>query len=389
MAFAALEGFPNRKGSGVRITQTVNALAAQGAEVMLLTLRGDDRPGPLDPRVKHRPLKVLDDNYLARALTFQRLVGQALYTERPDIVHVRGPFEGQAALQYATDRQIPFVFEVNGLPSIELRYHHPKAAQAVDFLRKLRGQEQALLQNADLILTQSEATARFIRLRAQTPVAPTVIPNGADPKLFRPATSATHGGAIELLYSGSLAPWQGLLGLLSALRQARRHADFRLTVLGPPRRSWVRAIQRCAKSLKVQDILQIAEAGGQDTVAEHIQNSDICVAPLARDTRNRVQGCSPIKLFEYMAAGRTVLASDLPCVREIVSPGETGYLHKASNVHRLREALLHLAQAPQERNELGLRARKWIVDHATWDHRHAQLCEAYEGLLASRSRASA
>lgn len=350
----------------------------------LLTLRGDDRAPNLHPGVKHRPLKVLDDNYLGRALTFQRLVGQALYAERPDVVHVRGPFEGQAALHYTADRKTAFVFEVNGLPSVELRYHHPRAAQAHDFLRKLRAQEQVLLRQADMLLTQSEATARFIRLRAQSQVTPHVIPNGADPALFR-ASPRNTDGPIELLYSGSLAPWQGLLGLLSALRQARRHGDFRLTVLGPPRRSWIRAINRCAKSLKVQDILHTSEAGGLETVAEHLENSDICVAPLARDTRNRIQGCSPIKVFEYMAAGRTVLASDLPCVREIVQPCETGYLHKASNVHRLREALLYLAGAPRLRSELGVRARNWIVEHATWSRRHAQLGEAYEALLARAS----
>lgn len=391
MAFAALEGFPNRKGSGVRIRHTVQALAAEGAEVTLLTLRGDETGAPLPPGVHHHPLKVLDDNYLSRALTFGHMVGRALYTLRPDVVHVRGPFEGAAALEYARTRQAAFIFEVNGLPSVELRYHHPRAGQAHDFLCKLRAQEQHLLQRADLVLTQSQATARFVRLRAQGPLRPVVVPNGADPERFCPGPGPAHAqDEVRLLYSGSLAPWQGLMDLLPALRQARREAELRLTILGPARRAWTRAILTAARRFKVQDLLQLEAAGDTQAVAEHIQAADICLAPLARDSRNRVQGCSPIKLFEYMAAGRAVLASDLPCVREIVQPEVTGLLHKPSNPHRLREALLTLASQPRLRHELGLRARRWVLQEATWAHRHHQLVTAYASMLAEKtSRASA
>ncbi len=385
VAFAALEGFPNRKGSGVRISQSVRALAAQGAEVTLLTLKGDPRPTELPDGVRHQPLKVLNDNYLARSLAFEKQVAQALYAERPDVVHVRGPFEGAAAAQYAKERKAAFIFEVNGLPSVELRYHHPRAAQSVEFLRKLRAQEQRLMRAADTIITQSQATARFVRLRAQADLAAHVIPNGATPELFD-ATPAPEGEHIELLYAGSLAPWQGLMDLLQALRQARREANFRLTVLGPARRAWVRAIQQAAKSLKVQDVLQIEAAGSQQAVAACIARAHICLAPLARDTRNRIQGCSPIKIFEYMAAGRAVLASDLPCVREILRPDETGVLHKASHPHRLRDALVALAADGALRQRLGWRARRWVQREATWTRRHAELTGVYTDLLSATAR---
>lgn len=389
VAFAALEGYPNRKGSGVRITNMVRGLAERGAEVTLLTLRGDPRPPELPPGVRHRPLKILDDNYLARALAFRDQVARALYAERPDVVHVRGPFEGAAGLDYARRRRATFVFEVNGLPSVELRHHHPRAASAPDFQRKLRAEEERLLRGADRIFTQSEATARFVRLRAKRPLAVSVVPNGADPDLFRPPAPGPWppSGPLALLYAGSLAPWQGLLDVFVALRQVRRERDVRLTVLGPARRAWTRALTRAARAHKIADIVDLAEAVAPDVVAEQVAAADVCLAPLARDTRNRVQGCSPIKLFEYMAAGRAVLASDLPCVREIVRPGHTGALHKPSNPRRLRDALLELAADPRERARLGARARRFVVLEASWDHRRAALGRAYASLLEARASA--
>lgn len=389
MCFAAFEGFPNRKGSGTRIRQTVTALAEAGAQVTLLTLRGDPDGPESPPGVRHRPLRILEDNYLSRALAFRDAVGRALYAERPDVVHVRGPFEGQAAATYADARGAAFVFEVNGLPSVELRYHHPRIAEAVDFQRKIRALEERLLRRADLVLTQSQATARFVRLRAKTPLPVAVLPNGAEPGA--PPGPRPAGGPLDALYIGSLAPWQGLLDVLTAARQARREADLRLTFVGPGRKPWVRALQAAARRLKVQDILTIEDALAPEPLAARVRAADVCLAPLAQDTRNRVQGCSPIKLFDYMAAGRAVLASDLPCVREIVRPDETGLLHRASHPGRLRDGLLALAEDPRARARMGAAARRFVLAGATWAHRRATLATIYAERVPSgiAARASA
>src|SRR5690606_4309372 len=118
-------------------------------------------------------------------LAFRGRVARELEAVRPDVVHVRGVFEGEAALAYATERRIPFVFEVNGLPSVELVYHHPSVAAALDFQAKLRQLEQHLLTSASLVVTQSRTTLGFLRDRGLQAHAPSVvIPNGADPDAF-------------------------------------------------------------------------------------------------------------------------------------------------------------------------------------------------------------
>ncbi|MCA9553048.1 MAG: glycosyltransferase [Myxococcales bacterium] len=387
VAYAAMEGFPNRKGSGVRVGNVVSALAEAGAEVLLLTLRGERGAPALPPGVTHRPLAILEDNYLARALAFRARVAEALYAWPADVIHVRGPFEGEAALEHANARRARFVFEVNGLPSVELFHHHPKVASAPQFLGKLRAREEHLMRAADLVLTQSQATARFLRLRAARPLPLAVVPNGADPALFAAPAAPARSGPMRVLYAGSLAPWQGLLHLLAAAHKARREVPLELVVVGPSRRAWTRAVSVWARRHKVQDILQLEAAVDQPTLARHLAEADVGVAPLSADARNRKQGCSPIKLFEYMAAGRAVAASDLPCVREIVVHADTGLLFKPSHPGRLAEALVALAAEPDARRRLGQRARRFVEAEATWAHRRAAVVSAYEALLAPRSLA--
>src|SRR5690349_14043044 len=72
------------------------------------------------------------------------------------------------------------VFEVNGLPSVELSYHHPSVYRSA-FEVRLDRTERRLLSRVDAVLTQSQATERFLRLRGLAPGKARVIPNGAHP----------------------------------------------------------------------------------------------------------------------------------------------------------------------------------------------------------------
>lgn len=385
--YAAFEPFPNPKGSGTRISELSRGLAEAGAHVVLVTLPGRGS-GALPRGVTHRPLAIPEPNFLRRAMAFRGRVARELEAVRPDVVHVRGVFEGDAALAHAAARRIPFVFEVNGLPSIELVYHHRAVADAHDFQAKLRKLEERLIRGATLVVTQSRTTREFLTGRGLEPEAAcAVIPNGADPSAFPEPGGATSGKPVELFYAGTLAPWQGAAELLMAVRRCRRqHArDVRLTLAGPVRRRWQRSLERRLRRLGVGEAVHLAGALEREELARRIAASDVCLAPLRKDARNGTQGSSPIKLFEYMAAGRALVSTDLPCVREIVAHGETGLLTSSSRPAALAEAILALADDPALRSDLGRRARRRIAESATWTHRREALSAAYAELLRARA----
>ena len=382
VAFAAFEAFPNRKGAGRRITQMTMALADAGWDVHLLTLppRSGEPNVQVDPRITLHPLRAHADNYLERALAFRSQVARRLRTLAPDVVHVRGVFEGQAAASEAERRGLPFVFEVNGLPSVELRYHYPAVGRAQPFEARLRRMEADLLGRATQVLTQSHHTLDFLRDRGLPEGTPaSVVPNGADPSVWTPGR-AQDGDAARVLYAGTLSAWQGVAELLMGLRRARRELPLTLTVAGHASRRRRKQVERMLRRLKVADAVELTGALTPEELVDRVRHADICVAPLRRDVRNRVQGCSPIKLFEYMAAERAILTTDLDCVREIVTPEQTALTVHMPKPSRLAEQLLRLARDAELRTRLGRQARAVITEGATWGHRRRALASVYDQL---------
>ncbi len=384
IAYVAFEPYPNSKGSGTRITQMVGALANAGASVRLITLASDGAHIELPQGVDHRQVLLAEHNYLSRALMFREGVARLLAEQRPDVVHVRGIFEGQAGMDYSRRNATPLVFEVNGLPSVELRYHYPQLDRAQGMVDKLAIMERRVLDAADVVITQSRTTRRFLHKHGLGDDTPTfVLPNGADPTSYLPPAEPTRRDAIELFYSGSLAPWQGLFELLAAVRRARRERDVRLRVAGPARRRWRRHLARWLRKLELTDHVELLGAVDRSQLPALVANSDVCLAPLRRDVRNTVQGCSPIKLFEYMSAARPIISTDIPCVREIVRDGKTGVLIGSSQPRRLAKAILDLADRPDRRERYGAAARQRVIDAATWSHRRQRLVEIYRDDVAS------
>lgn len=375
VAYLAFDPFPNRKGSGTRMAELTRGLSHAGAEVTLLTLPGTSDDAP-PPGVTLAPIRVAEDNYLCRVQAFSRAAARALWALRPDVVHFRGPFEGRAALQVARALGARVVFEVNGLPSVELGYHYRSVGGTGPFVLALRRLEREVLAGADAIITQSQATQRFLRLRGVDANAVDVIPNGAT--LLPEPPARENGGPLRLLYAGTLAPWQGLGDVVQALTRIGREHEVELAVVGWGQKRWRRGLERRARGGRLRAArVRFEPALDRSALAARIADSDVCLAPLARDRRNRVQGASPIKLFEYMAAARAVLATDLPCLREIVDHGATGLLARPSHPRDLAHQLATLCADATLRRRLGRAARDAVAQHATWDHRRAALVERY------------
>jgi glycosyltransferase involved in cell wall biosynthesis len=377
IAYAAFEPFPNAKGSGTRMLQMVSALAELGAQVRFFTLTGRDAELTLPSGVEHRPIQLLEPNFLRRGQQFRERLLRELIAFGPDIVHYRGIFESQAAAAYASSRRVQRVFEVNGLYSIELGYHYPRVSESPGFQHKLRSMESDALCSAQLVLTQSQTTRAYLGHRVPSILSHcVVIPNGAE--LLDGGEDAAETRALPLvIYAGTLAPWQGVSDLLMAIRRVSRAQPVRLALAGPVRRRWRKQIERHLQRLGLVEYVELLGPLQRAELFAHIRQSDICVAPLRRDARNMKQGCCPIKLFEYMAAGRPVVSTDLPCVREIIAPEVNGLLAASSRPSALAEPLLRLLGDRALARRLGANARETIQRSGTWSHRRCALHAVY------------
>jgi glycosyltransferase involved in cell wall biosynthesis len=128
----------------------------------------------------------------------------------------------------------------------------------------------------------------------------------------------------------------------------------------------------------------------QDQAPGYLAACDLLVSPhVGNPDGSRFFG-SPTKLFEYMAMGKGIVASDLDQIGTILTHGKTGWLVPPGDVGALAKAIVTLAQDPELRRKLGEAAREEVVRQHTWTaHVERILAKLVEsGLLPEHGRGS-
>ena len=357
--YLAPDPAPAPKGAAVRIARTLATLTQLGHEVQVLTTAGRD-----DTRlegVTHDTVRLDQENFLQRMLAFRAAAADWLRGRRADLVQFRSIWEGLPAVQWAREGGARSVYEAHGFPSIELPYHFPELARSPALLHKLIREEGTLLGRADLLITPSQTGARYLHSRAVAPHDVAVVPNAVDPALFSPGPGAPDATVpLRLVYVGTLAPWQGLPLLLEALARLRSEA-IELHVVGPARRVWRSSLRRLARRCRVHHLLHLSRATDQADLVPLLRTAHVCVAPLPADARNAVQGCCPLKVIEYMAVGRPILATRIAPLEELLQHEHDAWLAEPGSPLALAEGLAWMRDHPEEREVLGRRARETVL----------------------------
>lgn len=409
LAYISFDTVPAPKGAATHIAAFTRALARAFGSVELVTVSSAEAAAPPIerwPGVFHTELPGLGVSLIDRVLCFRGCLERWLSNRQFDLVQFRSIFEGVPLLRLRPRPRL--IFEVNGLPSIELKHRYPRVADDRELMRKLTAQEQSCLEAADRIVTPSAVTERYlVASRGVNPSKIRVIPNGVDIDLFHPcergdgqrgagepcagqrgALSAPEPGAeIGLLYFGTLAQWQGVDLAVRAVAQICAQTPARLTILGAGSSRQRDPIAALAGKLGIAARVEIAPPVEQPELVQALHRSFAVLAPLAMNDRNTRQGCCPLKILEGMAAGIPVIASDLPVVRELGEHGRHFLLVKPGSVDQIAQAVLQLRADPDLWRNLSAGAREHIVGHYTWERSGAALaavCGELGMSLASR-----
>jgi glycosyltransferase involved in cell wall biosynthesis len=139
-------------------------------------------------------------------------------------------------------------------------------------------------------------------------------------------------------------------------------------------------LRKLARKLGIEDALEITEPVPHHAVAGIMHSAAVCVAPLALNDRNVVQGCCPIKVLEYMAAGKPIVAANLPVVRELVREDIDGLLFFPGDPADLARQVLGLLDDPAQAGRMGERAARRVRERFTWHASVKKLLGVYAGL---------
>jgi glycosyltransferase involved in cell wall biosynthesis len=367
--YAAFDRVPSAKGAAMHIAHTVRALERAAGSTLLACVSDGRLPdGEREGRLEILRLGGGAPDFVERVRAYQRGLSSVLEAGRQTlrVCHFRDPWSGIPVL----DARGPWrtVYEVNGLPSIELPYRYPGlSARTLD---RVRAMERRCLSEADDVLTPSFTLARNLARLGVGASRITVIPNGADPiqAVARPEAAPQR----YFLYFGALQPWQGVGLAIGALRHLE-DLDVSLVICSSQPPAIGRALKIRADRLGVAARIHWEHELSREALAPWIVHAIATLAPLTETARNLEQGCCPLKILESMAAGTPVIASDLAPVRELVTHAEQGLLVRAGRPEAIARAMRALADEPAERQSMGARARVRALDDYTWSTIEARL----------------
>jgi glycosyltransferase involved in cell wall biosynthesis len=358
LLYAFPEPLPLPRARGLQVVQTVLALAGQGIDVDLcyVPAAGDpfadcDLAKPanvtLTPlsRSLPWPLHAIHSNrFFAARLT------RWLQMRPADAIMVRHLKIAHALLNRFP--RIPLLYEAHEVFADTARA--PRRAQLLVL-------EGAVVRRAQAVVANSRATAERLAALYGVRDIP-VVPNGVDYRSLIPEKDWDHC-AERIVYAGSFFGWKGVNDLVAAAGQL---PGLRITLLGGEEESVRRLRGEVAAGGARVDF---AGRVSPKRVAEALLQACIAVLP-NRDDRDSAF-TSPIKLFEYMAAGCAIVACDLPAVREILADDEAVWV-RPGDPQSLAAGLLRLCADPALARTLSARVRAKARKY-TWAARGERL----------------
>jgi glycosyltransferase involved in cell wall biosynthesis len=381
--YTAFDIVPGPKGASTHILHNIRGLVNGKFDVHLLTPNDGLLPteDSIEGACVTRVSQDLTQNFLARAAHF----GKAVLTHLTlnlnyDVVHYRNIWDGLAVGQNKKRFRYKTLFEVNGLPSIELKYHYPGIDAGL--LLKIKEQEIATLHLSDAIICPSNVTRDYIASLGLDRKLVTVIPNGVSSSDFSPsALPAREGRVPTLLYIGTLADWQGLEVVIKALPKILENQSVRLQIVGRGRSRQRKLLLKQIRKIGVDGHVIIQPAVPHHEIPTLISEADICIAPLGLNDRNVTQGACPIKILEYMASSRPLIASNMPIVRELVREDIDALLFSPSDPADLARQVLVLLGDFELSQRLAASASERALTKFTWHEAQKKLLKVYEHLL--------
>jgi glycosyltransferase involved in cell wall biosynthesis len=341
--------FPLERASGVQIVKTVAALAAAGARTTLLVRQSDPRPTAeilaLFGVAPHPCLRVRRLQVLHRRGSFA--VPRASFLARATLAAL--PALGGGAVVLTRDLQLADVLvRLPGAPRVVYEAHAVEAlmyaertalygtAEKTDPRKeaRLQAREERVWRGAAAVVTTTAGIRdSFAGAYGERPRVH-VVPNGCDPP--EAPFDGLPEGEPEILYAGQLYPWKGVDVLVEAFARVPRG---RLVILGGIEGEHDTArVRALVESLGLEGRVDMPGLVPQARVADALRRATVVAVPFLR-TAMTERHTSPLKAFEAMAAGRAIVASDLPSTREVLRHGHTAWLVPPGDVAALAEGL--------------------------------------------------
>jgi len=348
---------------GIHIQEIVRAFRELGHQVDIVALADRSAEGasgrrahPVAELLRAAPAWAYELMSLGYNLYGYRCLVRAAKRSRPDLIYERYSLNTFCGVWAARRLGVPLILEVNAPLA-----HEQDALGKLAFRRLARFSERWICSNStrtivvtgvmgDVLVTEGVPRERIV-----------VVTNGVDPARFHPRVPGGEvlaryrlDGKLVLGFVGWFRPWHGLEMLLQVFRDAGLASlGVRLLLVGDgPARP---ELDRFIGQNRLGEHVVFTGPIPHEDIPAHIAAMDVAVQPSAPG-----YAC-PMKIVEYMAMGKCVVAPDQPNIREIVENERNGLLFEAGNSPALAAAVLRVVRDSAAREALGRAAFDTVI----------------------------
>jgi len=302
-------------------------------------------------------------------------------------VYQRYSTNNYAGIRIARRYGVPLVLEYNG-SEVWVARHWGRPLKYETLTDRV---ERLNLRSADLVVVVSEPLADQLATAGVDRARILMNPNGVDPDRYSPgidgrAVRARCGWRDEIVvgFIGTFGPWHGADVLARAFADLR-DADpqlmtpVRLLMIGDG--AGLPAVRRIIDARRAAEATVFTGLIPQEDGPQHLAACDILIAPHVPNADGTPFFGSPTKLFEYMAMGKAIVASNLDQLGQVLDHGRSGWLVPPGDAGALAEGIRRLIVAPELRAALGAAARRCAVDRYTWREHTRRTIEKLKDLV--------
>lgn len=372
----------SKDGQAVHIEEMITALRELGHEVIVAAPAGaddhdfGDTNGWVDRIRAHLPKALYELLELAYSIPAYRRLAALARKHRPDFIYERYNLNLLAGVWLKRRTGLPLLLEVNS-PLAEERARYGGLA----FPGLARKVEAWTWRGADRVLPVTNVLGDYLRRAGVAEDHIQVVPNGINQAHFDAAPDNARAkarlglqGQTVLGFTGFVRDWHGIDRVIDWMGRHPKDAHIHLLVVGD---GPVRAdLEAQAQRLGIAAQVTFTGLVHRDRVPEMVAAFDIALQPAV------THYASPLKLFEYLALGKAVVAPSEPNLMEVLRDGENARLFDGKTPGAFEKVLDELLADQDLRARLGQGARRSIVSQRlTWTENARRVTEMARWLI--------
>ncbi len=372
----------SKDGQNVHIEELTAAFRRCGHEVIVVgppQLESSNSVGSLLATLRLRlPAWTSELLELAYNLAAYRRLERILRRWQPNILYERYNLFMIAGVWLKRKYGIPYLVEVNAPLAKERREFGN-----LSLLSLAEKTESMTWCGADFVLPVSQVLARMIQEVGVQPERIVVVPNGVDWTRFNGVIDSCRAkcalgveNSLVLGFVGFVRDWHGLDVAIDTIAEADESLNLHLVIAGDG--PALPQLRRRADALEVSHRITFLGNVPRKRIADVISAFDVALQPAV------VPYASPLKLFEYMALGKAIIAPTTLNIREILTDGENALLFDPASSGAFEDCLVTLCQDKNMRRRLGEAAQGTIVERRlTWEENVRRIEELSEILIST------